>query len=124
MPSFVLYFSLFQNRRLRNLSLIPQPPDLIRVDRNTINPEYIYSRVFLMTHIVSCCSSIVTYGNFLSMTYIFMHVIRNGKTFHLLCIFDHHDLAMLCFYLTFIAQYSAILLSSLLHPCAAAQFTC
>ena len=37
-------------------------------------------------------------------------VIRNGKTFHLLCIFYHHDLFMYV-YLTFIAQYSNIL-----HP--------
>ena len=43
------------------------------------HPENIYSRVLLMTHIVSCSSSIVTYDNFLSMPYIFMRSNKKWK---------------------------------------------
>ena len=39
-------------------------------------------------------------------------VIRNWKTFHLLCNFYHLDLHTLCVYLTFIAQSSNILYPS------------
>ena len=50
-----------------------------------------------MTHIVSCCSSIVTYDNFLSMAYIFTQSHKKWKNFPLLCIFYDHASAMLCF---------------------------
>ena len=51
---------------------------------------------------------------FSNMAYIFMQVIRNEKIFHRFSIFYYHNLAMLCDWLTFIAQCSNILLSSFL----------
>ena len=43
--------------------------------------------------------------------------------FHLICIFYHNDLAMLCVYLTFIAYYSNTFLTAFLRLCTAVQFT-
>ena len=44
------------------------------------------------------------------MTYIFIVTKNQKKAFHLLCIFYLYDLAILHVYLTFITQYSNILL--------------
>ena len=57
-----------------------------------------------------CSSSLMI---FLNMAYIVISVgIKNGKIFHLLCIFHHHGLVMFCLYLAFIAQYSNVLYPS------------
>ena len=71
--------------------------------------ENIYNMESLQIIDKFCSSPLVI---FLNMAYIFIQVIRNGKAFHRLSIFLLPWLAMLCFWLIFIAQYSNILLSS------------
>ena len=61
---------------------------------------------------------------FLNMVHIFMQSQKNGKTFHPLFTFYHHDLTVLCVYLTFVAQYLMSFLAALLRPRVAFEFTC
>ena len=58
-------------------------------------------------------SPLIIFWTWLTYLYLF---VRNRKTFHLFCVFYHHDLAMLCVYLAFIAYDSNTLFNSFFTP--------